>query len=104
MIPDRILRKIERCLALSRSANEHEAGTALRQAQHLMDEYGVSEIDVAASTIDRVAVKSPTGRKPPLAKPPSKSQIRAVSALPHLTKHQEAIAKIKDDRIAAHCH
>ncbi|WP_342595612.1 DUF2786 domain-containing protein [Salinicola lusitanus] len=65
MIPDRILRKIERCLALSRSANEHEAGTALRQAQHLMDEYGVSEIDVAASTIDRVVVKSPTGRKPP---------------------------------------
>ncbi|WP_353980857.1 DUF2786 domain-containing protein [Salinicola endophyticus] len=65
MTPDRILRKIERCLALSRSANEHEAGTALRQAQRLMAEYGISEIDVAASTIDRVAIKTPAGREPP---------------------------------------
>lgn len=65
MIPDRILRKIERCLALSRSANVHEAGTALRQAQRLMDEYGVSDIDIAASTITRVAAKSSSGLNPP---------------------------------------
>lgn len=65
MTPDRVLRKIERCLALSRSANEHEAGIALRQAQCLMSEYGLSEIDVAASIIDRAAVRTPAGRTPP---------------------------------------
>nr|WP_162619486.1 DUF2786 domain-containing protein [Salinicola peritrichatus] len=65
MTSDRILRKIERCLALSRSANEHEAGTALRQAQHLMNEHGISEIDVAASSIGRATAQSESGRKPP---------------------------------------
>lgn len=65
MISDRILRKIERCLALSRSANEHEAGTALRQAQRLMAEHGISEVDVAASTIDRATTKAEAGRTPP---------------------------------------
>lgn len=65
MIPDRILRKIERCLALSQSNNEHEAGTALRHAQRLMDEYGISAIDVAASTIDRRVVGTSAGFNPP---------------------------------------
>ncbi|REC93401.1 DUF2786 domain-containing protein [Kushneria indalinina] len=65
MIPDRILRKIERCLALSQSANKHEAGTALRHAQRMMDEYGVKEVDIAASAIDRIAVKSSSGLNPP---------------------------------------
>lgn len=65
MISDRILRKIERCLALSGSANEHEAGIALRQAQRLMTEYGISEIDVAASRIERTAVRAEAGHKPP---------------------------------------
>lgn len=65
MIPDRMLRKIERCMALSRSANEHEAGIALRQAQRLMAEHGISEIDVAASTIDRSTAKTEAGRTPP---------------------------------------
>lgn len=65
MTPDRILRKIERCLALSGSANEHEAGIALRQAQRLMAEYGISEIDIAASSIERTAVRVEAGHKPP---------------------------------------
>ena len=33
---DDALKKIKKCLALSRSANEHEAAAALRQAQALM--------------------------------------------------------------------
>ena len=32
---DDALKKIKKCLALSRSANEHEAAAALRQAQAL---------------------------------------------------------------------
>ena len=66
MIPDRIIRKIERCLALSHSSNEFEAGTALRHAQRLMDEHGVSAIDVAASTINRMIVGTSAGCNPPL--------------------------------------
>ena len=66
MIPDRILRKIERCLALSQSSNEHEAGTALRHAQRLMDEYGISTIDVAASAIDQMKVSTSAGCNPPI--------------------------------------
>ncbi|MBZ9559034.1 MULTISPECIES: DUF2786 domain-containing protein [unclassified Modicisalibacter] len=65
MIPDRNLRKIKRCLALSQSANAHEAGIALRQAQRLMAKYGLSEIDVAASTIERIVVPAAAGRTPP---------------------------------------
>lgn len=37
------LGKIKKCLALSRSANEHEAAAALRQAQKLMQEHGISD-------------------------------------------------------------
>lgn len=65
MIPPRILRKIERCLALSRSANQHEAGIAIRQAQALMAEHGVTEFDVAASRIGRSATRAEAGRHPP---------------------------------------
>ncbi|MAM55847.1 MAG: hypothetical protein CMN25_00725 [Salinicola sp.] len=65
MTSDRILRKIERCLALSRSANEHEAGIALRQAQRLMVDHGINELDVAASTIGRATTQAAAGRKPP---------------------------------------
>lgn len=62
---DRILRKIEKCLALSRSPNEHEAGIALRHAQQLMEEHGINGTDIAVSNINRVAVRSVGGQKPP---------------------------------------
>lgn len=38
-----IIDKISKCLALSKSANEHEAAIALRQAQALMQKYKISE-------------------------------------------------------------
>lgn len=51
---DRIIRKIERCLALSESSNEHEAAAALRQANALMEkhqielsELGLSELSIS---------------------------------------------------------
>lgn len=37
------LEKIKKCLALSRSSNEHEAAAALRQAQAMMRDHGIEE-------------------------------------------------------------
>jgi len=65
MIPDRILHKIERCLALSKSSNGNEAGTALRQAQALMAQYGVSQQDLAIADFDVVERETAAGRTPP---------------------------------------
>lgn len=45
-----LLARIRKCLALARSANEHEAAAALATARRLMDEHGVDEIE--ATTID----------------------------------------------------
>lgn len=45
---DRVLRRIERLLALGGSANEHEARAALAQAQRLMIEHGVEAHRVGA--------------------------------------------------------
>ncbi|WP_404821336.1 DUF2786 domain-containing protein [Pseudomonas huaxiensis] len=36
---ERFIRKIKRCLALSKSSNENEVAAAMRQAQTLMREY-----------------------------------------------------------------
>ena len=36
------LTKIKKCLALSKSVNEHEAAIALKQAQRLMQEYSLN--------------------------------------------------------------
>lgn len=43
---DKALDKIRKCLALSKSANEHEAAAALRQAQKMMEMHGLSEDDL----------------------------------------------------------
>lgn len=45
---DRIMRRIKKCLALSKSDNEHEAATALRQAKRMMDKYGIDIADAKA--------------------------------------------------------
>ncbi len=51
MDKERILEKIKKCLALSKSANEHEAAQALKQAQALMREYGITDIEVELSAV-----------------------------------------------------
>jgi len=51
---DRVIRKIKRCLALSASSNETEAATAMRQAQALMREYRLKEVDVRVSDVEEV--------------------------------------------------
>lgn len=45
------LAKIKKCLALSRSANAHEAGVALRQAQALMRDFAIDETDLQLSDV-----------------------------------------------------
>lgn len=51
---ERAIRKIKHCLALSQSSNENEAATALRQAQALMREYRITELDVKLSDVGEV--------------------------------------------------
>ncbi|WP_323150744.1 DUF2786 domain-containing protein [Pseudomonas glycinae] len=51
---ERVIRKIKHCLALAQSANENEAATALRQAQALMREYRLTEMDVKLSDVGEV--------------------------------------------------
>jgi hypothetical protein len=46
---DDILAKIRKCLALSKSCNEHEAAAVLRQAQKMMNQHKISEADVRAA-------------------------------------------------------
>ncbi|QVM94145.1 DUF2786 domain-containing protein [Pseudomonas sp. SORT22] len=48
---ERVIRKIKRCLALAKSSNENEAATAMRQAQALMREYRLTEMDVHLSDV-----------------------------------------------------
>ena len=52
---ERAIRKIKHCMALAQSANENEAATALRQAQALMREYRLTEMDVKLSDVGEVA-------------------------------------------------
>lgn len=49
---DRILKKVMKCLELSKSDNEHEAAAALRQAQALMKKHNLSLGDVEASKLE----------------------------------------------------
>lgn len=65
MIPDRVMRKIKRCLALSTSANDNEAGIALRQAQALMAQYGVNREELAFADFDVAIAYTQAGKTPP---------------------------------------
>lgn len=61
---DKIISKIKRCLALSKSSNEHEAATALRQASSMMQKYGIDEDDIEASDINSVEAETKFGKNP----------------------------------------
>ncbi|WP_062390779.1 DUF2786 domain-containing protein [Pseudomonas abietaniphila] len=62
---ERAIRKIKHCLALAQSANENEAATALRQAQALMREYRLTEMDVKLSDVGEVESASFRARRRP---------------------------------------
>lgn len=58
------IEKIKKCLALSKSANEHEAAAALRQARALMEKFDVRDHDVLVSDIKEATVRAGAARKP----------------------------------------
>lgn len=62
----RIMDKIARCLALSKSSNEHEAATALRQAHALMEKYNISAKDIELSDIKFKASNTRSAQRPPV--------------------------------------
>lgn len=61
MDKEKALDKIKKCLALSKSANEHEAAQTLKHAQALMAKYELDERDVALAEI----MQSPAERTVP---------------------------------------
>lgn len=65
MDKQKAMEKIKKCLALSKSANEHEAAQALKQMQALMREYGISDADVALSDIKQHACTDKTANQIP---------------------------------------
>ncbi|WP_281660993.1 DUF7168 domain-containing protein [Microvirgula aerodenitrificans] len=58
------IEKIEKCLALSKSANENEAAAALRQARALMEKFNVSDLEMLASDVSESSAKSGAKRTP----------------------------------------
>lgn len=55
---ERILEKIQKCLALSQSSEPNEAAAALRQAQKLMELHGVTQTDLSCAEIGTAQIKS----------------------------------------------
>ena len=62
----RIIDKITRCLALSKSSNENEAATALRQAHAMMAKYDITMGDIELSDIKQKHSESRLARRPPI--------------------------------------
>lgn len=58
------INKIKKCLALGRSSNQHEAANAMRQAQKLMQQYGVDHEALAMSDVSESAAKGRTAALP----------------------------------------
>jgi len=61
---DKIIEKIKKCLRLAKSSNEHEAAAALRQAQKLMQAYGLSDLDVEHADIREECTRAGAKRTP----------------------------------------
>lgn len=55
------LDKIRKCLALSKSAEPHEAGAALRQAQKLMAQFGIDGEDLELAQVCEHTKTAPSG-------------------------------------------
>ena len=54
MTRDEALDKIKKCLALAASPEAHEAAAAMRQAQKLMAQFGLTETDVTLADVGEV--------------------------------------------------
>lgn len=62
---DKILNKIKKCLALAKSSNPNEAAAALRQAQKLMQQHGITDQDVELSDVQELKFKAGAAENPP---------------------------------------
>jgi hypothetical protein len=60
-----ILDKILKCLALGRSANEHEAAAALAKARELMDQHRITDTDLALAQIAEATARASRTSRPP---------------------------------------
>ena len=56
---EKALRKLKACLALSKSPEPHEAAAAMRQAQKLMEAFGLEQDDVEAAEFGSEKVACP---------------------------------------------
>lgn len=65
---NRIIDKVKKCIALSKSDNPHEAAAALRQAQALMRKHGIDEAGIVASEVSAADVEHKSGNT---ARPPA---------------------------------
>ncbi len=61
---DDILAKIRKCMGLAKSGNEHEAATALRQAQRLMALHQVSHAEMLAAGVGEATASSGAVARP----------------------------------------
>jgi hypothetical protein len=55
---DTLIRKIKACLALSRSAEPHEAAAAMRQAQKLTEQLGITERELQMADVKEATVRA----------------------------------------------
>lgn len=60
------IQKIKKCLALSKSANQHEAASALRHAQALMEKYNIDADDAELLGIVNAEILGSGSQKPPV--------------------------------------
>lgn len=58
MTPEKALQRIKKCLALAQSSEPNEAAAAIRQAQLLMEKYGLDQSSVEISEITESELKS----------------------------------------------
>ena len=58
MTRDEAIEKIKKCMALASSPEAHEAAAALRQAQKLMSQFEISELDVTLADVSEQAQRA----------------------------------------------
>jgi hypothetical protein len=61
---EKVLTRIQKCLALSKSSNANEAATAMRQAQALMREYQIEDDELLAANVCEDNAKTSSTRRP----------------------------------------
>lgn len=62
----KILDKIRKCLALTRSGNENEAASALAKARQLMDAHGITEADIALADVEEAPTRGTRTQRSPV--------------------------------------